>query len=474
MKILRLVPWVMLGLGSLARGDEPSDSAQTSLDRMIDTFNRKMDFTPRASRPPTIDAKRIINQSSSFLREREPEMTTEEFALHEKIVTMLSTNPELAVKLLEAMMDEKERPSPAFEFILGNAYYAINQTERAEQRYRGAVERFPSFLRAWNNLGVLYHTSGRFADAAECFSKSVALGDRDSMTLGLLGYSLERTQNPLAAEQAYMQALAVAPGNGDWKEGLLRIYLDGRQYGRAEPILRGLIREKPSEARYWQSYAGMLVADRRKIDAMAMLEAADAVGAAGPDEWTLLGDLYAEQNLARDALAAYGKVLSPERARGEQKLLQLARIQIASGQLTEAEQTIAALKGEPTPTARLAILQTRAELLFARQRWSDARHEIETLLAINPLEGRALLTLGRIFLAEENLPRATFAFEAAERIPDTAYQANVELANVELKSRHFSQAIRHLEQALRLQKSDTVQNYLGHIRILALAEGGSE
>lgn len=468
MKMARHLLWFILGVGSLAIAEE-----QSSLDRIIEALDRPPIFSNRP-RAPNVDAKRIINQSSSFLRDREPEMTTEEYALHEKIVTMLSTNPELALKLLESMMNEKERPSPAFEFILGNAYYAANQTERAEQRYRGAVERYPSFLRAWNNLGVLYHTSGRFAEAAECFTKSVALGDRDSMTLGLLGYSLERTQNTIAAEQAYIQAIAAAPGNGDWKEGLLRIYLDGRQYGRAESILRSLIGEKPTEARYWRSYAEMLVADRRKVEAMAVLEAAEAVGAAGPDEWTLLGDLFAEQNLARDATAAYKNVLQPERARGEQKLLQLARIQIASGQLSEAEQTIGAITGNPTPAAHLALLQIRAELFIARQQYADARRQLDALLAIAPLDGRALLTLGRTFLAEENLPRALFAFETAERISETAYQANLELANVELKSRHFAKAVRHLEQALHLQKSDAVQNYLGHIRILALADSRTE
>ena len=113
----------------------------------------------------SVDAKKIINQSTSFLKEREPEMTSEEFALYEKVVTMLTTNVDFAVKMLEAMMNEKEPPSPAFEFILGNAYYAANQVEQAEKSDRSAVKRYPSFLRAWNNLGVLYYTSNRFSDA---------------------------------------------------------------------------------------------------------------------------------------------------------------------------------------------------------------------------------------------------------------------------------------------------------------------
>ena len=74
---------------------------------------------------PKLDPKRIINESNSFLKQREPEMTAEEYALYEKVVAMLAGgNPQFALKLLEAMVNEKEAPSPAFSFILGNAYYA--------------------------------------------------------------------------------------------------------------------------------------------------------------------------------------------------------------------------------------------------------------------------------------------------------------------------------------------------------------
>jgi len=150
------------------------------------------------------DPKRIINESSGFLKEREPEITAEEYALYQKVVTMLATQPEFALKLLEAMMNEKEPPSPAFEFILGNAYYAAGQIDKAETRYRSAVNRYPSFLRAWNNLGVLYYAADRFAEAVPCFAKSVALGDREPMTFGLLAQSLERLGNVVPPEVAYM------------------------------------------------------------------------------------------------------------------------------------------------------------------------------------------------------------------------------------------------------------------------------
>ncbi len=115
-----------------------------------------------------LDPKRIINASNSFLKEAEPEMTAEEYALYEKISSMLETQPDFALKLLEGMLSDATPPSPAFEFILGNVYFLAGQTDKAQVRFLSAVKRFPSFIRAWKNLGVLYYTTGRYADAIPC------------------------------------------------------------------------------------------------------------------------------------------------------------------------------------------------------------------------------------------------------------------------------------------------------------------
>jgi tetratricopeptide (TPR) repeat protein len=436
----------------------------------MDLFRRSE--TPQAD-APRLDPKRIINESNSFLKEREPEMTAEEYALYEKVTTMLTTNVAFALKMLEAMMDEKEPPSPAFEFILGNAYYAGNQPELAEKRYRSAVTRYPSFVRAWNNLGLLYYTSNRFADAALCFSKVVVLGDRDPTTFGLLGFCLERTGDVVSAEMAYMQALSGDPANSDWKEGLLRIYIAGKQYGRAESLLGKLIKERPAEKRLWLTYAGVLLSQDRKIEAAVRLETAAGLGVAGADEFLLLGDLYAGQNLAAEAAAAYQKALGPARDRGEQRLIRFAQVLITAGRLTEAEQTLDLLQGELTPQGRLARLQTRADILMAKKRWADARTEIEALLKLAPLDGNALLTLGRIFANEHDFARAMLNFEAAYRIPESTYRACLELAGIELRNRRYTKSIEYLEKALRLQRTDTVEDYLARVRVL-LGPGASD
>jgi tetratricopeptide (TPR) repeat protein len=419
-----------------------------------------------STKAPELDPKRIINESNSFLKEREPEMTSEEYALYEKIVAMLTTNVDLALRLLEAMTNEKEPPSPAFEFILGNAYYAANQPEKAEARYRSSVKRFPTFLRAWNNLGVLYYTTQRYKEAVECFSKSVTLGDRDPTTFGLLAFSLERESDPISAEMAYMQALSGDPANSDWKEGLLRIYIEGRQFGRAEPLVKKLIKDHPADARLWLTYANILLAQDRKIGAIAVLEAAVGTGAAGTEELGLLGDLYAEQKLTDEALSAYAKIYRDSPDLGERKLLHFVRVLVAGNRLKDADEAIGRLPAQLSPPGQLVRLQTKADLALARTQWAEARNAIEALLQLAPLNGTALLTLGRTYAAEENLPRAQLAFEAAYRIPESTLRASLELANLELKNRHYAKTVEYLEKALSIEKTEVVQDYLARVKPL--------
>ncbi|HUJ44871.1 MAG TPA: tetratricopeptide repeat protein [Opitutaceae bacterium] len=416
---------------------------------------------------PKFDPKGIINDSNGFLKEREPEMTAEEYALYEKVGTMLQAQPEFALKLLEAMVNEKEPPSPAFEFILGNAYYAAGQTEKAEASYRSALKRYPTFLRGWSNLGVLCYAADRFAEAIPCFSKAITLGDRDPMTFGLLGYCLERTGNVVAAEMAYMQAIAGDPTSANWMEGLLRIYVQGKQYARAESLVKNLIKEHPQEARNWLTYANILLADGRKLEAIAMLEASAATGVAGTDELILLADLYAEQRLYPEALAIYQKVLVPSPALGERKLLNLAQVLISGGRWQEAQAALDSLPKEITPEGQINCLQARSDLFAAQKKWPEAREQLQELLRLAPLNGKALLSLGFAYAAEDDVPHATFAFEAACQISESAYRASLELANIELKNRHYDKSVEYLEKALRIEKTPAIEDDLARVRTLA-------
>jgi len=295
----------------------------------------------------------------------------------------------------------------------------------------------------------------------------VELGDRDSTTFGLLGYSLQRDGDLVSAEMAYMQALGGDPANVDWKEGLLEICIAGRQFTRAESLVKNLIKEKPSDTRYWMSYANILLSEDKKVEATVILETADGLGYTSQEELSLLGDLYAEQGLIPEAGAVYAKVLAISPEVGQLKLVHYAQILISSGRLPEAESVLAKFG---TDDATVEVLQLKADLLAAERKWPEERVVLDMILKTEPLNGKALISLGRSYDAEDNIPRATLAFEAAYAVNSSTYVASLELANIELKNRHYAKSVEYLQKALSIEKTDAVEDFLARVKTMVVKE----
>ncbi len=421
-----------------------------------------------ASRPASKEElNRIINQSANFLKNREPEMTGAEYALYEKVVSMLSVQPDFAMQLLESMMSGKERPSPAFEFVLGNAYYNSNRLDLAEQHYRRALDQMPEYQRAWSNLGILYYNGGRYQEAASALGKAVELGDATSETLGLLGFAMQRCGNTVAAEMAYLRALGAAPENVDWIEGLFNIYAEGHQYGRAESLARQLIRLQPREAKHWLHYANLLVAQDRRQDAIVALETARGMQFGDDAVLLLLGDLYAQEHFVPEAMAVYREVQQRTPDIGTSRALAYAQMLVAERKPKAALELLAGIEAKLNAPMRGTFLETRAEAYAAMENWTAARQDLEAVLAIQPLNGAAMLRLGQVLKSADQPLVAQQILEAAVARTDVAYQAHLELADLALRLRHFRECADQLAQALTLQKTPAIQEYLEKIKTIA-------
>ena len=416
-----------------------------------------------ADEPPPLDPKRIINESYGFLKEREPNLTAEEQAIYNKVLPMLSTQPDFAIKLLEVMVNENS--SPAFEFILGNTYYSLDKKEKAEELYRRAIKRYPTFLRAWNNCGVICYSQERFPEAIECLTKVISLGDRESSTYGLLGYCLERTHDPISAEIAYTQAIMTDPFDIGWKEGLMRVCMFQKQYPRAEAIARRLLKEHPAEPKYWLTYASILLYQEQRVRALVVLDEAKSLGVASQEAIETLADLYAEQKLAPESIALYQGLLAKSHNLGERRMIRLGQVLIADGKYTQAEAVLNAIQSSISHDTRISFYQASAELYSAQKRYPEARAQLTELLKLEPLNGSALMGLGKAYLAEEDTIRAAQAFEAASQSSGNVYSASIELANIELKNKQFEKSASHIEKALTIERTPVLEEYLAQLRV---------
>ncbi|HEX2099941.1 MAG TPA: tetratricopeptide repeat protein, partial [Candidatus Synoicihabitans sp.] len=133
------------------------------------------------------------------------------------------------------------------------------------------------------------------------------------------------------------------------------------------------------------------------------------------------------------------------------------------------EKTLATLESHNPGTDRVGLLQAKADLLIARKQWPQARAQLQQLLQIEPLHGPALLSLGQVWLEENDLARAELTFTSASQIPESQYQAHLALANLALKSRRYEQAAGHLRSALAVERTEVIERLLTRVQTLNAA-----
>lgn len=414
---------------------------------------------------PALDPKRVINESYNFRKNAEPEMTEEEYALYEKIATMVRVQPELALKLVESLLSG-DKQSPAFEFVLGNIYYTNNRADLAEQHYRKALKLHPEFTRAWSNLGAMFYAQGRYSEAADCIVKTIEGGERDANTLALLAFCLKKTGRKTAAEMDYIQALGLDPNNTDCLEGLVEIYYDDQRFAQAESLLQQLIRLKPQGGHNWLLYASVLRSQDRPLEAIGILESARGLGLLETDGLLLLGDLYEKGQFSREATDTYRQLRKDSVKLSAERLIAFAQALTSTGKYESAAEALAALDFDLPPDLSVARHLARADLHAARKEPEKEKEQLDAALALDPLNGRALLAVGRYYKARDDLARADSIFESAAQQAKYAYRACLELADIALKTRRYQRGLEFLERALALEKTVPLQQYIAKIKLV--------
>lgn len=417
---------------------------------------------------PDIDPYQVINESMNFRKEREPDMTAAEYALYERISSMVETNAAFALQLLETMLADEQEDSAAFDLALGNLYFAEERIDDALERYQSAVEKYPEFLRAWTNIGMIHYQRESWPDAAKAFAKAVDLGDRDAQTFGLLAFALRMTGNTLGAEMAFQQAMTANPEDTNWIGGLLELYFINGRHAQSESLVREMVRLEPGKAENWMLYASLLVTLERPLEAATQLEIARQIGAVNADSLGLLGDLYVGQGLIPEAIAAYEAIPGDTDELASTRLLAYARSMISSGKLDVARRILAKV---PTLNPEWSVAKARlfatAELAVAESDWPAARQAYEDLLQTEPLNPYALLGLGHALNEAGELARAEFTFEQALAVPTAEARACLELANLALTDRRFARAVEMLNRADRLEPSSAIRAQIARINTLA-------
>ena len=143
-------------------------------------------------------------------------------------------------------------------------FYQLGRLTRSEQTYEQALKKFPSFLRAYKNLGFVQLSLGKLDQASKNLAKSISLGEADGISYVALGYCHLSLDRVVSAENAYRMAILLHPESIDARNGLVNCLLTTNRFAEALALLDELLESKPNDLFCHKARASALQGLRRR------------------------------------------------------------------------------------------------------------------------------------------------------------------------------------------------------------------
>jgi tetratricopeptide (TPR) repeat protein len=398
--------------------------------------------------------------------EIEPRVTTVEREQMQEILELISSDKmDEAAVLLEK--NRGEAASAVFDFTLANIYFQQEKLDKAAAAYEIAVQKYPKFRRAWRNLGLSYIRTSEFAKALSALTRVVELGGGDAITYGLLGFAYSAVDNHTSAESAYRSAILLDPETMDWQMGLARSFFKQERFADAVALCANLIAKHPDRADLWLLQANAYIGLNQPLKAAENYELVDRLGQSTVDSLNTLGDIYVNEEIFDLAVNAYLRAMDKSPQGKPDRAIRAAKVLTARGALTETQQLIQrieAVYGDRLETNdRKDLLKLRARLAVAKGASDEEARILEEIVALDPLDGEALILLGQHSSRAGETEEAIFYYERAASLEEFEAEAKVRHAQLLVKHGRYEEALPLLRHAQQLKPRDNLQDYLEQV-----------
>jgi tetratricopeptide (TPR) repeat protein len=409
--------------------------------------------------------------SFGFNAEIEPKLDEDEREGMREIIPLLDSGDlEAAAAALEKLITPES--SAVLDFTLANVYFQEDRLDDAVRDYESALRKFPNFRRAYKNLGLIHVREGRLREALTPLSRVIQLGGGDGLTYGLLGFAYSGTGQYVAAESAYRSALLLQPDVLDWKLGLTQSLLKQGKNAEVVQLTDELLAGYPERADFWLLQANAYIGMEKPLEAAKNFEIVDRLGKSTAASMLTLGDIYVNESLWDLGTRAYHRslVLDPDQdvdgpIRRVEALAQRDALRQAGELLDAVKETFGDRLGDEE---RVKLLKLEARIAVAGgEDGEDVVQVLEEIVALDPLDGEALLLLGQHYAREDDPERAIFYYERAAGLDGFEADASVRQAQVLVGQARYKEAVPLLQRAQKLRPRDDVGRYLEQVERIA-------
>lgn len=428
--------------------------------------------------------KRAFTGRYGFHPAVEPELTdTNELAFMRELAPLLGSDKKLAAYVLKTNVTAESNPQ--LDFTLGSLYFELGDFETAARHYTTAIDKFPDFRRAQKNLGFCRLKLGQFEQAAVPLARAIELGDRDSVTYGLLGFCHFSGARHIPAEAAYRQAILFQPDNREWRLGLVKTLVVQEKLAEANRLVDEVLGRDPTADDMWVLQAGIYARMENPGLAAVNYEIVRKLGKATPKLLFALGDIYLGQESGDLALPIYQEAIAKSGGADVKRSLRTAKILVSRSALADAKNLFGAIRtaaaGKLGNDDELELLKLEAKVLVAEGDSTGAVNLLGQVVGRDPLDGEALILIGEHHLRlvdqsegatrHDHFAKAENRFDLASKISGFKADALVKLAQLRVKQEKLDAAITLLNKAQKIDPRDSVQSYLEAIERIRRTAG---
>ena len=424
--------------------------------------------------------------SFGIMSEVEPKIGRKEQVLFEDIAEMIEDERiEDVINELKEEFDEIDS-NAAVDFTLANFLVQEGKMGESKDYYKSAIRKFPSFLRAHKNLGLLEVQDGNFSSALPHLIKCVELGGAGGDLYGLIGYCYLNQELFASALDAYRMALIFEPSSKDWRLGKAQCLLSLERFDDAIALLSELIQLNQNQKEFWLFQANAYLASEKPELAAANLAIVDQMKKADANSKLLLGDIYVTMGLPELAIPQYIEVLSSEEKLSSEKAIRMVEVLARSTNWKQAAEITPKVSEKFaksfSPQEANQFDSLRAEILFALNKKEEAVKALESLVERDPMNGRVLILLAGhygssfkekletdILLADKLAAKAIFLYERAANLEDSSIKSSALMRHGQIlvRQKKYSTAVKLLERSHALKPRESLEKYISQVRRLA-------
>ncbi len=418
--------------------------------------------------------KEKFEESYSALSTKEPQITEIEGALLDRLREMVVQDPSQARNLLVDILSEGVPVSAAFNHALGNIYYAAGEYLNAEIEYLAAKDKYESFQRAWNGLGLARFRQDDYEGALAALSKSIELGANDPETYGILGYCHLNIGNLKSAEVAYNLAILNDPANTEWTEGLGQIYMETERFQEARRVFEQLSRAYPENEEYWLLQANVWLSLDEPLKTARSIEIARRIGKVDAEAMILLGNIYLKEGVFEQAEAIYLAALSDHSNLDESRVLTVLSYLVTRDQMAVARKMMDAMEKPQdgwSRASKAAYYFIKGDLAAENDELKIADVAYQLSLELQPFDGATLVKLAQLYIATDRTEKALYLLERAEREETLEYAALMLKSQLLIDEKRIIDSLPLLERAIKRRPSEALSNLYGQAKLAAESEG---